>query len=84
MEEKLRLVIDKIIIPHFKDLDYELYEVPRLKHGEYRRYHVRYLFKDKNSMQRDFTRVAEETITLFEMLAPDEETVSVIPGLKEK
>jgi hypothetical protein len=91
MEERLKKVIDKIIIPHYpngitytivvvenKDLVYNFtFDKPIRKN--IKKYIVNYFFPDEVTMNKYYFAISDETESLFNMLGPnDKEWIEVI------
>lgn len=91
MKEKLKKVIDKIIIPHYpikidytikvesKDIRYNIvFYSPIDKKIE--TYIVTYFFPDKETAMKYYLKISEETEGLFDMLGPDAEQKIEVGG----
>ena len=91
MEERLKRVIDKIIIPHYptnitytikveenKELIYNFtFDKPIRK--TFKKYIVNYFFPDEETMNKCYLAISDETEGLFDMLGPDDrESIDVI------
>jgi hypothetical protein len=91
MEERLKRVIDKIIIPHYPTnitytikveedeklvLNFSSYNpIPKT----FKKYIVNYFFPDEETMNKYYLPISEETESLFDMLGPDNyESIDVI------
>jgi len=91
MEERLKNIIDRIIIPHYpsnitytinveekKELVYNFtFDKPIRK--TIKKYIVNYFFPDEETMNKHYLAISDETEGLFDMLGPsDYETIDVI------
>ena len=89
MEERLKRVIDRIIIPHYKknitytikvenrESIYTKFDKPIRK--TIKEYVVNYFFPDEETMNKYYLPISEETESLFIMLGPDDnERIAVI------
>ena len=91
MEQRLKKVIDTIIIPHYpskitytvkveenKELVYNFtFDKPIRK--TFKKYIVNYFFPDEETINKYYLAITDETEGLFDMLGPsDYETIDVI------